>query len=125
MLISENKLRRIIRQEIIKENKRLNENSTLINTSLALLMTVSSALGISPAQAEKSTNQPATSLSKCVQDLSSSPQRDAQIVRRTIELAREVDESGNEAAREVTLQTCKLVLANAGSLSKPGIKLTK
>lgn len=122
MLISENKLRRIIRQELIKEAKQLNENR-LLTASLALLMTVSSTLGINSASAKKIAAQPKTPLSKCIQKLEQSSQSNSDIVKQTIELAKKVDKEGNDVAKEITQQTCELVLSNSGSLSKPGIKL--
>lgn len=122
MLISESKLRRIIRQELVKEAKQLNENR-LLTASLALLMTVSSAVGINSAQAEKIAGQSRTPLAKCIKQLKSSSQSESDIVQKTIELAEKVNEEGDNVAKEVAQQTCELVLSYAGSLTNPGIKL--
>ena len=127
MLISENKLRRIIRQEIIKENKRLNESKNLLNKTLTHLMIVMSALGVSPAQAEKTADLPETTLEKCITQLERSPQKNTEMVKGTLKLAKEVEKNKQSTpeAKALTAKTCQLVLRAAGTLSKPGIKLPK
>ena len=127
MLISENKLRRIIRQEIIKENKRLNESKGLLNKSLMMLMMVCGATGISPAEAQKTVEGPKKSLAQCVKELGESPQKDTEMVAGTLKLAEEVldNKDSSPEAIAMTTTTCQLVLRAAGTLSKPGIKLPK
>ena len=128
MLIAENKLRRIIRQEIIKENKRLNESKDLLNKSLIALMMVCGAAGISPAEAQKTVEGPKKPLAQCVQELKDSPQSDTEMVRGVIKLGEEVlaNKSASKEAIEVTVNTCKLTKQAAGTLGNPGtIKLPK
>ena len=128
MLISENKLRRIIRQEIIKENKRLNESKSLLDRSLIMLMMVCGAAGISPAKAQNAVEGPRKPLAQCVQALKNSPQSKTDIVQGVIKLGEDVlaNKSASKEAVEVTTTTCEITAQAAGTLGNPGtVKLPK